>query len=77
MAEVVGAFGGMEAGDHKTAIGAIREARSCVELLRKLAGQLADAPNTNIPMPALFRSDGPLPLDFIAERIIGRVVGVL
>ena len=39
-------------GDHKTAIGAIREARSCVELLGKLAGQLASAPTINITLSA-------------------------
>ena len=39
-------------GDHKTAIAAIREARSCVELLAKLAGQLASAPTINITLSA-------------------------
>ena len=39
-------------GDHKTAIAAIREARSCVELLGKLAGQLATAPTINITLSA-------------------------
>ena len=39
-----------------------------------------DAPRDKVfglPMPELFLSDGPLPLDWIAERIIGCVVGVL
>ncbi len=34
--------------DLRAAIGAIREARGCVELLAKLAGQLKDAPTVNI-----------------------------
>ena len=39
-------------GDLKAATGAIREARSCVELLGKLAGQLASAPTINITLLA-------------------------
>ena len=38
------------ADDHRSAIAAIREARSCVELLGKLAGELKDAPTINIVM---------------------------
>ena len=34
--------------DLRAAIGAIREARGCVELLAKLAGQLKDAPTVNL-----------------------------
>ncbi len=34
--------------DLRAAIGAIREARGCVELLAKLAGQLKDAPTINV-----------------------------
>ena len=34
--------------DLRTALGAIREARSCVELLGKLAGELQDAPTVNV-----------------------------
>ena len=34
--------------DLRVALGAIREARGCVELLAKLAGQLKDAPTVNI-----------------------------
>ena len=37
-----------ESGDLKTAISAIREARGCVELLGKLAGELQDAPTVNV-----------------------------
>ena len=37
-----------KSGDLKTAISAIREARSCVELLGKLAGELQDAPTINV-----------------------------
>ncbi len=37
-----------ESKDLRAAIGAIREARGCVELLAKLAGQLKDAPTVNI-----------------------------
>ncbi len=37
-----------ESDDLRAAIGAIREARGCVELLAKLAGQLKDAPTVNI-----------------------------
>ncbi len=32
----------------RTALGAIREARGCVELLGKLAGELQDAPTVNV-----------------------------
>ena len=38
--------------DLKAATGAIREARSCVELLGKLAGQLASAPTINLTLSA-------------------------
>ena len=34
--------------DLRTAVSAIREARGCVELLGKLAGQLKDAPTVNL-----------------------------
>ncbi len=34
--------------DLRSALGAIREARGCVELLAKLAGQLKDAPTVNL-----------------------------
>ncbi len=34
--------------DLRVALGAIREARGCVELLAKLAGQLKDAPTVNV-----------------------------
>jgi len=34
--------------DFKTALGAIREARGCVELLAKLAGELSEAPQLNV-----------------------------
>ena len=37
------------------AIGAVREARGCVELLGKLAGQLRDAPTINLFMTAEWR----------------------
>ena len=37
-----------EAADLRTAVSAIREARGCVELLGKLAGQLKDAPTINV-----------------------------
>ncbi len=39
---------GQGSADLRAAIGAIREARGCVELLAKLAGQLKDAPTVNI-----------------------------
>ncbi len=38
--------------DLRTAVSAIREARGCVELLAKLAGQLKDAPTVNILVSA-------------------------
>ncbi len=41
--------------DLKAAISAIREARGCVELLAKLAGQLKDAPIVNILISAEWR----------------------
>ena len=41
--------------DLKAAIAAIREARGCVELLAKLAGQLKDAPTVNILISAEWR----------------------
>ncbi len=34
--------------DLRIALGAIREARGCVELLGKLAGELQDAPTVNV-----------------------------
>ena len=34
--------------DLRTALGAIREARGCVELLAKLAGELQDSPTINV-----------------------------
>ena len=37
-----------EAADLRAAIGAIREARGCVELLAKVAGTLQDAPTINV-----------------------------
>ncbi len=41
--------------DLRTALGAIREARGCVELFGKLAGQLRDAPTVNLFMTAEWR----------------------
>ncbi len=41
--------------DLRAAIGAIREARGCVELLGKLAGQLRDAPTVNLFLTAEWR----------------------
>ncbi len=38
--------------DLRTAVSAIREARGCVELLGKLAGQLKDAPTINLVLSA-------------------------
>jgi hypothetical protein len=38
--------------DLRNATGAIREARACVELLGKLAGQLKDAPTINLVLSA-------------------------
>ena len=38
--------------DLRVAVSAIREARGCVELLAKLAGQLKDAPTVNILVSA-------------------------
>ncbi len=43
------------ADDLRAAIGAIREARGCVELFGKLAGQLRDAPTINLFMTAEWR----------------------
>jgi len=37
-----------EAGDLKTAIAGIREARACIETLARIEGQLSDAPQINI-----------------------------
>jgi hypothetical protein len=39
-------------GDRRGSIAAIREARACIELLGKLAGQLASAPTINITLSA-------------------------
>ena len=44
------------ADDLRTAIAAIREARGCVELLGKLAGQLNDAPTVNLFISAEWRT---------------------
>ncbi len=44
-----------ESADLRVALGAIREARGCVELLAKLAGQLKDAPTVNILVSAEWR----------------------
>ena len=44
-----------DAEDWRAAIAAIREARGCVELLGKLAGQLRDAPTINLFMTAEWR----------------------
>ncbi len=41
--------------DLRVALTAIREARGCVELLGKLAGQLKDAPTVNILVSAEWR----------------------
>ena len=41
-----------DADDLRNATGAIREARACVELLGKLAGQLKDAPTINLVLSA-------------------------
>ena len=41
--------------DWRAAIAAIREARGCVELLGKLAGQLRDAPTVNLFLTAEWR----------------------
>ncbi len=41
--------------DLRAAVSAIREARGCVELLGKLAGQLKDAPTINILVSAEWR----------------------
>ena len=47
--KALGVLGKAEkADDLRTAVSAIREARGCVELLGKLAGQLKDAPTVNI-----------------------------
>jgi hypothetical protein len=37
-----------KAGDFRTAISGVREARGCIELLAKLMGELSDAPTVNI-----------------------------
>ncbi len=37
-----------KAGDFKTALSGVREARGCIELLAKLMGELSDAPTVNI-----------------------------
>ena len=44
-----------DADDLRSAIAAIREARGCVELLGKLAGQLKDVPTVNILISAEWR----------------------
>ena len=41
--------------DLRTALGAIREARSCLELLGKLAGELRDAPVINVVVTSEWR----------------------
>ena len=43
------------ANDWRTSIAAIREARGCVELLGKLAGQLREAPTLNLFVTAEWR----------------------
>ena len=49
-------FDKAEAADElRAAVSAIREARGCVELLAKLAGQLKDAPTVNILISAEWR----------------------
>ena len=44
-----------ESNDLRTAIAAIREARGCVELLGKLAGQLRDSPTVNLFLTSEWR----------------------
>ena len=43
------------AAEYRDALAAIREARGCLELLGKLAGQLQDAPTVNVILSAEWR----------------------
>ena len=56
--KALGVLGKAEKSDDlRTAVSAIREARGCVELLGKLAGQLKDAPTVNILVSAEWRGE--------------------
>jgi hypothetical protein len=42
-----------QSGDMKTALGGIREARGCIELLAKIEGQINDRPQVNVQLNIL------------------------
>ncbi len=59
--------------DLRAAIGAIREARGCVELLAKLAGQLKDAPTVNILVSAEWQGLQAAILDALGPHVEARL----
>ncbi len=59
--------------DLRSALGAIREARGCVELLAKLAGQLKDAPTVNILVSAEWRGLQAVILEALEPHTVARL----
>ncbi len=59
--------------DLRVALGAIREARGCVELLAKLAGQLKDAPTVNILVSAEWQGLQAVILQALEPHAIARL----
>ncbi len=59
--------------DLRAAIGAIREARGCVELLAKLAGQLKDAPTVNILVSAEWQGLQAIILQALEPHAVARL----
>ena len=59
--------------DLRVALGAIREARGCVELLAKLAGQLKDAPTVNILVSAEWQGLQAIILQALEPHAVARL----
>ncbi len=59
--------------DLRSALGAIRDARGCVELLAKLAGQLKDAPTVNILVSAEWQGLQAVILEALEPHAVARL----
>ena len=59
--------------DLRAALGAIREARGCVELLAKLAGQLKDAPTVNILVSSEWQGLQAVILQALEPHVVARL----
>ncbi len=59
--------------DLRAAVSAIREARGCVELLGKLAGQLKDAPTVNLILMPEWRQLQVAILDALGPHVEARL----